>query len=103
MLRSSQTKRIHRLTPPRFRDYMPSFDPDGKFIYFISYREFNPVYDSMHFDLNFPRGMRPYAIALAKDTPSPFIQQPMPPDNGKKKSEPADTEILNNSQQLLTH
>lgn len=96
-----ETKRIHRLTPPRFRDYMPSFDPDGKFIYFISYREFNPVYDSMHFDLNFPRGMRPYAIALTKDISSPFIQQPTPPDNGKKKSEMVDIDTKNSEQSLL--
>lgn len=87
-----ETKETHRLTPPRFRDYMPSFDPDGKFLYFISYREFNPVYDSMYFDLNFPRGMRPYAIALAKDTASPFVQQPTPPEFGQKKNDQQETE-----------
>jgi WD40-like Beta Propeller Repeat len=32
----------YRLTEPRFWDYAPEFDPDGKFIYFLSYREFNP-------------------------------------------------------------
>ncbi|HEY9598614.1 MAG TPA: peptidase, partial [Cyanophyceae cyanobacterium] len=68
----------YRLTPPRFKDVRPSFDPEGKFIYFLSWREFNPVYDSIYFDLSFPRGMRPFLIALKKDTPSPFIPVPKP-------------------------
>jgi tricorn protease len=70
--------RTYRLTPPRFRDTRPSFDPEGKFIYFLSLREFNPVYDSIYFDLGFPRGMRPFLISLKKDTPSPFIPIPKP-------------------------
>lgn len=69
-------RRVYCLTPPRFRDFRPTFDPAGKFIYFLSAREFNPVYDSLLFDLNFPRGMRPYLISLTADTPSPFIPVP---------------------------
>ncbi|BAZ37698.1 peptidase S41 [Calothrix sp. NIES-4101] len=68
----------YRLTEPNFWDYAPSFDPDGKFIYFLSYREFNPVYDSLYFDLSFPQGMRPCLISLQKDTRSPFIAVPKP-------------------------
>lgn len=68
----------YRLTSPRFKDVRPSFDPEGKFIYFLSWREFNPVYDSIYFDLSFLRGMRPFLIALKKDTPSPFIPVPKP-------------------------
>ncbi|MBE9181241.1 PDZ domain-containing protein [Oculatella sp. LEGE 06141] len=69
---------VHRLTTPRFRDTAPAFDPDGKFIYFLSLREFNPVYDSIYFDLGFPKGMRPFLISLQHDTPSPFIPVPKP-------------------------
>ncbi len=54
----------------------PSFDPDGKYLYFLSYREFNPVYDGLHFDLGFPWGMRPYLITLQDDLPNPFIPKP---------------------------
>jgi len=73
------TGTIHRITPPLFRDIAPSFDPGGKYLYFLSYREFNPVYDSMYFDLNFPRGARPFLITLRDDLPSPFIPKPAPP------------------------
>ncbi len=68
-----------RLTRPVLRDMGPAFDPDGKYLYFLSYREFDPVYDNLHFDLNFPRGVRPYLITLQKDLPSPFIPIPRAP------------------------
>jgi tricorn protease len=71
-------RQVHCLTPPRFRDIRPSFDPAGRFIYFLSVRDFDPVYDSIFFDLNFPRGMRPFLISLKADTPSPFIPKPRP-------------------------
>lgn len=71
-----KTSKVTRITDTRFKDISPSFDPDGKFIYFLSYREFNPVYDSMYFDLGFPRGMRPMLISLKADTNSPFAPIP---------------------------
>lgn len=83
------------ITPPRFRDYMPSFDPEGKYLYFISYREFNPVYDSMYFDLNFPRGMRPYLIALTKEVGSPFITLPVSDAKTKKNATEKEDEKTN--------
>lgn len=55
---------IHMITHPILHDLNPSFDPDGKYIYFLSRREFNPVRDGLHFDWGFPWGMRPYLITL---------------------------------------
>ena len=76
-----ETGNTHAATRPVLRDISPSFDPDGKYLYFLSYRDFDPVYDNMHFDLNFPWGMRPYLITLQADLPSPFIPKPAPPDD----------------------
>ncbi len=76
----TRTGKKHILTEPRFRDVSPTFDPEGRFVYFLSYREFNPVYDSMYFDLGFPRGMRPYLISLRKDIPSPFSNSRQTPE-----------------------
>jgi tricorn protease len=67
---------ITQVTEPVLRDARPAFDPEGKYLYFLSYRHFDPVYDNLHFDLNFPRGVKPYLVTLQKDTPSPFIPQP---------------------------
>jgi tricorn protease len=76
-------------------DYSPAFDPEGRYLYFLSTRDFFPIYDSTHFDLSFPASARPYVIPLRKDVPSPFIrkpkplvapaQQPAPENNGSKK------------------
>ncbi len=62
-------EQIFRVTNPVLHDVSPAFDPDGKYLYFLSYREFNPVYDSLHFDLGFPWGMRPYLLTLRADLP----------------------------------
>jgi tricorn protease len=85
--------RLHRLethettvvTQPVLADVSPAFDPDGEYLYFIGYRDFDPVYDALHFDLGFPKGARPYLLTLRKDLPSPFIPQPKSADSKDKK------------------
>jgi tricorn protease len=85
------------VTRPVLRDREPSFDPDGKYLYFVSYREFNPVYDSLHFDLGFPRGGRPFLVTLQADAPSPFVpiagKPPQAADKDKSSGDqPADAD-----------
>jgi len=60
------------VTDGRFRDASPAFTPDGKFLAFLSNRSFDPVYDGHSFDLSFPSPIKPYLVALAAGTPSPF-------------------------------
>ncbi|WP_024820503.1 S41 family peptidase [Arthrobacter sp. 31Y] len=60
------------VTDGRFCDESPKFTPDGKFLAFLSNRSFDPVYDGHSFDLSFPSPIKPYMVALAADTPSPF-------------------------------
>jgi tricorn protease len=69
---ATQKGKVYPVTNPVLEDYHPSFDPDGKYLYFLSRREFNPQYDSLHFNLCFARGSKPYLITLQTDTPSPF-------------------------------
>jgi len=64
------------VTDPVSADFSPIFDPGGKYLYFLSSRIFNPVYDQLHFDLSFPQGCRPYLIVLQEDGESPFVQKP---------------------------
>ena len=68
-------------TRPVLRDTRPAFDPEGKYLYFIGQRDFDPVYDELHFDLGFPKGSRPFAITLRKDLDNPFIPRPKPPES----------------------
>jgi tricorn protease len=76
---------ITQLTQPVLSDVAPAFDPSGKYLYFLSYRTFNPVSDKLHFELSFPLGMKPYLITLQKDLPSPFELRPWTAEasNGK--------------------
>lgn len=69
---------LHEVTQPLRGDFSPAFDPDGKYLYFLSAREFNPVYDALHFDLSFPLGVRPYLVTLQKNIASPFVPKPRP-------------------------
>ncbi|WP_327092027.1 PDZ domain-containing protein [Nonomuraea sp. NBC_01738] len=72
------TNQVIQATEPLLIDSAPAFDPRGRYLYFIGQRSFNPVYDQLQFDLGFPLGTRPYAIALQRHTPDPFIQRPRP-------------------------
>ncbi len=64
------------VTQAEFRDSSPSFDPEGKYLYFLSLRTFDPVYDSVQFEMSFPRAARPYLIALQAGGNPPFDPQP---------------------------
>ena len=77
-----ETKEQAVATPPAIVDTAPIFDPEGKYLYFLSNRELNPVYDTVHFDLGFPRAFKPYLITLRKDVPNPFLPQPTPDGGG---------------------
>lgn len=70
--------KVHVVTPPAFFDVAPSFDPGGQYLYFLSYRTFDPVYDSYFFELGFPRAVKPYLVTLRKDIVSPFLPAPRP-------------------------
>jgi tricorn protease len=63
-------------TQPEFKDYAPAFDPKGRYLYFLSIRTFDPVYDAVQFELSFPRAARPYLIALQAGGPPPFEPTP---------------------------
>ena len=63
-------------TQPEFRDYGAAFSPCGKYLYFLSLRTYDPVYDSVQFELSFPRAARPYLLALQKGGPAPFEPAP---------------------------
>ena len=60
------------ITDGRFVDTDPAFTSDGRYLVFLSKRNFDPVYDAHMFDLSFPYGSRPYLLTLAASTPSPF-------------------------------
>jgi tricorn protease len=69
---------VHDVTPLLRVDRSPAWDPEGNYLYFISTRDFNPVYDALQFDLSFPQASRPFLVTLRADVPSPFVPKPAP-------------------------
>jgi tricorn protease len=69
-----ETGEIRAVTEPLFSDYAPSFDPDGRYLYFLSSRALVPVRDVVQFEMSFPKVALPCLVTLRKDAPSPFLE-----------------------------
>ena len=72
LARAESGAEILNVTDGRFRDHSPVFTRDCRYLAFLSDRSFDPVYDTHRFDLSFPVSTKPFLVALAADTPSPF-------------------------------
>lgn len=99
-LHDTKTGKTVPVTDGEFLDRFPSFDPEGRYLYFISARTFDPVEDTFYFDRGFPRGMKPYLVTLQADATSPFDpsgREPRPPGpsggDDSQKDDEADTEL----------
>ena len=62
-----------RITSPYGMDFSPSFDPDGRYLYFLSARHLDPTNDKVVFNLSFQKAIKPYLVVLS-NTYSPFNQ-----------------------------
>ena len=51
----------------------PYFDPEGKYLYFISNRDYNEVLGVYDFEFANPKASRVYIATLRADLPSPFL------------------------------
>lgn len=85
------TRSATLVTTPEFSDHSPAFDPEGRYLYFLSVRTFDPVYDKVQFELSFPRATRPYLIALQAGGRPPF--DPAPKALKAEPGEPGKTEV----------
>ncbi|MGW5478008.1 S41 family peptidase [Streptomyces sp. NPDC004008] len=71
-----QDRLVVDVTNGRFEDENPVFTRDGRYLAFLSWRGFDPVYDVHTGDLSFPLGCRPYLVPLSSAIPSPFALNP---------------------------
>ncbi len=82
-----QVGEIIEATPLRFDDHDPVFTLDGRYLAFLSARTFDPVYDEQVFDVSFQAVTRPYLLALATSTVSPF--QPLTAGRSRSAAPPS--------------
>lgn len=78
-----ETRKSYRLTSDRYQDSSPSFDPEGKYLYFLSDRTFNPVMCRVDQNHAFLSMTRPYLVLLQADAVSPFA--PKDAEEGSKE------------------
>ena len=71
-LYSLDSQQTHRLTDEMTQDWSPSFDPEGRYLYFLSNRTFSPIMGAHDQNHIFLEMARPYIVLLSTDEPSPF-------------------------------
>lgn len=84
------TGKKYAATHSEFYDVAPAWDPEGKYIYFLSYRAYNPVYDALHFDLGFSRAMQLMLVPLQAALSNPFTPRAEEPAAPAKEEEKKD-------------
>ena len=69
---SVETGETHRVTDHVYQDWSPAFSADGRFLFFLSNRSFNPVMGFVDQNHVFLDMALPYVVILRGDDPSPF-------------------------------
>jgi len=87
LLYSLVDKKITPVTTDFTGSNSPVFDPAGKYLYFISNRDFNEVLGNYDFEFANPKTARVYIATLRADEPSPFPA--LSDEVAIKKEEPA--------------
>src|SRR6266850_820306 len=78
----------HVVTSGYYDDDQPVFDPEGKYLFYRSGREFSPVYSDLDNTFIYPNTYQLVAVALRKDVPSPL--SPRNDDEGEKDKKKKD-------------
>jgi tricorn protease len=66
-------------------DFSPSFDPEGRYLYFVSRRTFKPEFGGFELDIHFTATDKLYALTL-RDT----LASPVSPESDEETGEAAD-------------
>ncbi len=69
------TGKTTRVTSDWFSADSPSFSDDGKYLFFNSDRDFNPIYSYVEWNYAYNNMGGIYLVTLAQDTPSPFAPE----------------------------
>lgn len=88
-LYSLDDRKITPVTTDFNDSHNPVFDPEGKYLYFLSERDYNEVLGVYDMEFANPKAVRVYAVTLRADTPSPFA-----PESDEAVVKPAPDEKL---------
>lgn len=65
-------EKVHQVTSGFYTDMNPVFDPDGKYLYFLTNRNFKPVYSDFDNTWVYPNATSIAVVTLDKNTISPL-------------------------------
>ena len=82
------TKKETRVGNGLFHDQNPVFDKEGKYLFFTSFRDWNPSMGMMELRFNFADGFRIYGYTLDSETPSPFAPKNDEEPAGEQPAQP---------------
>ena len=74
-LYSLESGKVTPVTTDFTNSWQPVFDPEGKYLYFLSNRDYNEVVGAYDADFANPKATRVYITTLRADEPSPFAPQ----------------------------
>lgn len=88
----------HQATSGYFSDAEPTFDPEGRYLFYLSNRHFEPVYSDFDNGWTYPNSTLIVAVPLRPDVPSPLAprndvegmpeKKPAPGEPGEKGGQP---------------
>jgi tricorn protease len=83
-------KKVHRVTTETTNDRSPAWDPDGRYLYFLSDRFTNPLLGNVDWNNVDFKQTRPFVVTLRKGAPNPFDDLAGLPPEDEKKDEKKD-------------
>jgi tricorn protease len=104
-LYSMEKKKSYAVTDDSATSWSPSFDPSGKYLYYLSNRTFEPIMSAVDHDHGYHEMCRPYLVVLKSGEADPFAPKagleeaavkPEPEKKEEKKSDkkqPAEEQI----------
>ncbi len=95
LVHSLSEKKTYPVTNNEFKNFSPSFSPDGKYLWFISNCFLNPYYDNVNFDMSFRKTSKICGVTLAKETLSPLFKSPK-----FEAADPSKNETKNKDQEV---
>lgn len=86
-----QSKKRYELTENWYESFSPSFSSDGKYLYFISKRDYNPIYSETEWNHAYKDMDKIFCITLDKSAKSPVA-----PENNEVKFQEKSTTVKQN-------
>ncbi len=84
---SAEDGKTRQITDGFFSEHSPAWDPEGKYLWYLSERDYQPQISSVEWNFAGNRMTGIFAIALRKDLPSPFAPLSDEVNDAKEKKD----------------